>query len=74
MASKITFFFLSALVIAYALMVSIPTAEAQIFLPCKTNKDCEYFHCSSGTPLCIMRQCTCTISSTHQAKLENYRQ
>ncbi|EOA25908.1 hypothetical protein CARUB_v10019289mg [Capsella rubella] len=69
MASRITFFFLTALVIACAVMVSLPTAAAQINLPCKTDKDCEYLHCSSGTPLCVRGQCTCTIQ-THQAKLQ----
>ncbi|CAH2045530.1 unnamed protein product [Thlaspi arvense] len=70
MASKITFFILLALVIACAMMVSIPTAEAQVFLPCNTTKDCEYVHCSSGSALCVNRQCQCP--STHQPKLDNF--
>ncbi|XP_010425191.1 PREDICTED: defensin-like protein 295 [Camelina sativa] len=71
MASKITSFFLIALVIASAMMVTMPTTvEAQIFLPCRTTVDCDYLHCSSGTALCVNRQCQCT---THQTKLDNLK-
>ncbi|KAG7558689.1 hypothetical protein ISN45_Aa05g003240 [Arabidopsis thaliana x Arabidopsis arenosa] len=73
MASKITFFFFIALVIDCAMMVTTQTAEAQIFLPCVTTKDCEYLHCSSGTALCVNRQCQCSRSSTHQTKLDNLK-
>ncbi|ESQ32939.1 hypothetical protein EUTSA_v10005337mg [Eutrema salsugineum] len=73
MASKMAFSFLLALVIACAMTVRIPNAEAQIFLPCQTTKDCEYLHCSSGTPLCVNKQWQCTISLTHQAKLDNLK-
>ncbi|KAG7558690.1 hypothetical protein ISN45_Aa05g003250 [Arabidopsis thaliana x Arabidopsis arenosa] len=83
MASKITIFFLLALVIACTMMVRIPTANAEVFLPCKTTDDCENLSCSgdeceylpcSGRPaLCIKGQCKCTVSLTHQAKLDNLR-
>ncbi|CAN8232056.1 unnamed protein product [Cochlearia groenlandica] len=69
MASKITFFFLLAILISCkcSIMVSI---EAQISLPCKTTKDCEYFHCSSGTTsLCVKRQCQCS----QQAKVNDQK-
>ncbi|ESQ32938.1 hypothetical protein EUTSA_v10005651mg [Eutrema salsugineum] len=71
MASNIIFFFSLTLVIAGAMMVSTPTAKAQISHPCKTTKDCEYLHCSSGTPLCVKRQCQCSVSVTRQAKIDN---
>ncbi|CAN8266558.1 unnamed protein product [Cochlearia groenlandica] len=71
MASKITFFFLLAIVFACTTMMCV---DAQIFLPCKTTKDCEYLHCSSGTPLCVKRQCTCTLAATlQQAKLNDQK-
>nr|VDD26009.1 unnamed protein product [Brassica oleracea] len=70
MASKITFVVLLAFVIACAMTMSVAKAGAKIFLPCKTTKDCEYLRCSSGTPLCN-GQCQCTISSTHEARLDD---
>ncbi|RID75945.1 hypothetical protein BRARA_B02955 [Brassica rapa] len=73
MASKITFFFLLALVISCATMVSIPTVEAQVFLPCKTAKDCEYLHCSSGTGQCVKSQCQCSGSLTRKAKIDSFK-
>ncbi|KAF8097176.1 hypothetical protein N665_0293s0026 [Sinapis alba] len=65
MASNITFVVLLAFVIACGMTMSIPKTRAQIFLACKTMKDCEYLNCSNGTPLCLNGQCQCTISSTH---------
>ncbi|CAN7002510.1 hypothetical protein Bca4012_051844 [Brassica carinata] len=73
MTSKITFFFLIALVISCATMVSIPTVEAQVFLPCKTTKDCEYLHCSSGTGQCVKSQCQCSGSLTRTAKIDGFK-
>ncbi|AEC05785.1 Defensin-like protein 295 [Arabidopsis thaliana] len=73
MASKITFVFLVVVVINCAMMLSMPTAEAHNFLPCVITNDCEYHHCSSGTVLCVNRQCHCSRSSTHQTKLDNLK-
>ncbi|VVB04040.1 unnamed protein product [Arabis nemorensis] len=69
MASNI--FFLIALVIACATIVSVPTTEAQIFLPCKTTKECEYLQCTKGLiAKCVNGQCKC---SNPQAKLNNLK-
>ncbi|CAL9248716.1 unnamed protein product [Arabidopsis halleri] len=46
MASKITIFFLLALVVACTMMVRIPTVDAEVVLPCKTTDDCENLPCS----------------------------
>ncbi|XP_018438790.1 defensin-like protein 295 [Raphanus sativus] len=73
MASNITFVVLLAFVLACAMPMSIPKAGAQLFLPCKTTKDCEYYYCSSGRPLCVSTQCQCTISSTHEARLDDIK-
>ncbi|CAH8386567.1 unnamed protein product [Eruca vesicaria subsp. sativa] len=54
-------------------MVSVPTVEAQVFLPCKTTKDCEYLHCSSGTGQCIKSQCQCSGSLTRKHKIDNLK-
>ncbi|CAH8334813.1 unnamed protein product [Eruca vesicaria subsp. sativa] len=54
-----------------ATMVSVPTAEAQVFLPCKTSRDCGYLHCSSGTGHCVKSQCQCSDSMT--AKSDNFK-
>ncbi|CAH2045532.1 unnamed protein product [Thlaspi arvense] len=63
MASKIIFFIL-------LLSLSLVT-EAQVSLPCDTQRDCIFIHCSVWLTLCINRQCQCL--STYQAKLDNLK-
>ncbi|CAH2045536.1 unnamed protein product [Thlaspi arvense] len=62
MASKITFFILLALVIA---------SEAQVYLPCHTQRDCVQIHCYGLPSFCINKQCVCP--QTHQAKLDSLK-
>ncbi|AEC05786.1 Defensin-like protein 296 [Arabidopsis thaliana] len=73
MASKITIFFVLALVVVCTMMVCIPTATAELVLPCKTTYDCVNLPCLGRPPLCINGQCKCTTTLTHQAKLDNLR-
>ncbi|KAL0692685.1 hypothetical protein Bca4012_059865 [Brassica carinata] len=71
MASKAISIFLLSLVLLYAPMANIPTAEAQSFMfdPCKISEECEAANCASGEALCIRKQCHCISSSSHLAKL-----
>ncbi|EOA29050.1 hypothetical protein CARUB_v10025304mg [Capsella rubella] len=59
MASKATLLILFAIVLSYTLLVSIPQAEAQLIVPCKTSEQCKSIRCSTGSAQCVNKQCQC---------------
>ncbi|CAA7039301.1 unnamed protein product [Microthlaspi erraticum] len=59
MASKAAFFILFALFLSSILLVSVPGAEAQLIIPCKTSQQCKSIGCSNGSGQCVNKQCQC---------------
>ncbi|KAG7637371.1 putative defensin-like protein 298 [Arabidopsis thaliana] len=57
--SKATMLILFALFLSDILLVSIPRAEAQLIVPCKTSEQCKSIRCSNGSAQCVNKQCQC---------------
>ncbi|CAH2051604.1 unnamed protein product [Thlaspi arvense] len=58
MASKTALLILFAFFLSY-MLTSVPGAEAQLIIPCKTPAECKSVRCSNGSAQCVNRQCQC---------------
>ncbi|EFH55090.1 hypothetical protein ARALYDRAFT_320322 [Arabidopsis lyrata subsp. lyrata] len=59
LTSKATMLILFALFLSGILLESIPRAEAQLIVPCKTSEQCKSIRCSNGSAQCVNKQCQC---------------